>query len=141
MTIRFVVPGAPRGKARPRFANGHAYTDEKTREYEQLIAFMYKKNAKGYMFPDDVPLAIRIHTYHPIPKSASKKKHAEMLHGDIVPTVKPDADNIVKCIMDALNKNAYADDKQVVFLTVQKHYAEEPCVSVEIYNIAEKDEE
>ena len=35
--IRFTIPGNPVPKARPRFANGHAFTPEKTRSYEEMV--------------------------------------------------------------------------------------------------------
>lgn len=132
MLVRFIVPGQPRGKARPRFANGHAYTDEKTREYEQLVALMYKTVAGKAQFPPDTPLSVHIHTYAYIAKSASKAKKDGMLKGQIRPMAKPDTDNIAKCILDALNKVAYPDDKQIVELSVSKYYSDNPCVVVEI---------
>lgn len=51
------------------------------------------------------------------------------------PTKKPDIDNIAKSILDALNKLAYRDDTQVVTLHMEKHYAEDPRVEVEIEEI------
>ena len=46
---------------------------------------------------------------------------------------KPDCDNIQKAVLDALNKLAYADDKQVVSSFVDKRYAkDEPYVLVTI---------
>lgn len=51
------------------------------------------------------------------------------------PTKKPDIDNIAKSILDALNKLAYRDDTQVVTLHMEKHYAENPRVEVEIEEI------
>ena len=35
---------------------------------------------------------------------------------------KPDCDNVVKIVLDSLNKIAYDDDKQVVELTVLKRW-------------------
>ena len=36
-----------------------------------------------------------------------------MLNGRLFPTKKPDADNIIKVILDALNGLAYRDDSQI----------------------------
>ena len=41
------------------------------------------------------------------------------------PTKKPDADNISKIVLDALNGLAYYDDNQVVTLHIDKCYAKE----------------
>ena len=53
-----------------------------------------------------------------------------MLQGKILPTKKPDCDNIAKIICDALNGVAYDDDKQIVALKVTKIYSAEPRVLV-----------
>jgi Holliday junction resolvase RusA-like endonuclease len=57
------------------------------------------------------------------------------LNGCIYPTKKPDADNIAKIILDALNGVAYTDDTQVINLLVQKRYGEAPEVKVEITEV------
>jgi Holliday junction resolvase RusA-like endonuclease len=67
-----------------------------------------------------------------IPKSTSNKKREKMLSGEIRPTKKPDTDNLAKIILDSLNKMAYDDDSQIVTLTVQKFYSDEPRVEVEL---------
>ena len=46
----------------------------------------------------------------------------EMEYGQILPTKKPDADNIAKVICDALNGVAYGDDAQICKLCVSKRY-------------------
>jgi len=51
---------------------------------------------------------------------------------------KPDADNIIKIIADALNGLAYKDDCQIVRLEFEKFYALTP--RVEIW-IREREEE
>ena len=56
-----------------------------------------------------------------------------LLH--IKPTKKPDADNIVKIICDALNGVAYKDDTQVVELDFKKVYGEFEKVIVEIVEL------
>ena len=80
-------------------------------------------------------MLVRIYAYYKIPKSTSKKKRAEMLEGRIFPTIKPDADNVAKIILDALNGVVYEDDKQVVGLLTLKRYSEEPRVEVIINEV------
>ena len=55
-----------------------------------------------------------------------------MLLGNISPTKKPDIDNIVKIVLDALNKYVFEDDNQITKLDVEKVYAEEEKVYVAI---------
>jgi Holliday junction resolvase RusA-like endonuclease len=58
-----------------------------------------------------------------------------MLRCEIYPTKKPDADNIAKVILDALNGIAYRDDTQVVDLTVSMRYGTYSAVFVEIQEV------
>lgn len=44
------------------------------------------------------------------------------------PTVKPDADNIAKSILDSLNNIAFTDDSHVIELSVRKLYGTFPHV-------------
>ena len=53
-----------------------------------------------------------------------------MLDGDILPLKKPDIENIVKTILDALNGVAYQDDTQVASVTAVKTYSAIECVDV-----------
>ena len=73
---------------------------------------------------------MRILAKYPIPSSWSKKNKTKALKGEIKPNTKPDADNIAKIILDALNGAAYTDDKQVTSLEIEKMYSEKPCVMV-----------
>lgn len=60
-----------------------------------------------------------------------------MRAGLIVPTVKPDTDNVAKIVLDALNGIAYHDDAQIVQLTVLKRYSTEPKVKVKLIEYAD----
>lgn len=137
MRINFTVMGEPKGKGRPRFCRntGHAITPKDTVNYETLVKMEYTQECGELMFPDDAMLDMRIKAYYSIPKSASKKRHAAMLSGDIRPTKKPDMDNVIKIIADSLNKIAYRDDTQIVDCQVRKFYSEKPRVEVMIQTI------
>lgn len=50
----------------------------------------------------------------------------------MIPTKKPDSDNIAKIICDSLNGIAYHDDSQIVELYICKSYSENPKVIVTI---------
>ena len=50
---------------------------------------------------------------------------------------KPDADNIAKSVLDALNGFAYNDDNQIVCLTVQKLYDTNARVEITIEKLEE----
>ena len=61
----------------------------------------------------------------PIPKGTSSKKRIAMLNRVILPTIKPDEDNLAYLITNALKKLVYEDDKQVCAKHVYKFYNDE----------------
>lgn len=131
--MRVIIKGEPVGKGRPRFTkSGRAYTPSKTSQYESYVKQCYKIQNGNVRYAEDVPLSIQIVAFMKIPKSVSKKKRQLMLDGLIQPTKKPDIDNVVKIILDALNGVAYYDDKQIVQIKVAKTYSEVPQVWVMI---------
>lgn len=132
MKIRFTVDGIPKGKERPRVVGSRAYTPNQTVSYEQLVAWQYRINSKGFTFPLGVPLDLRIIAYYQIPRSESKKRKELMRARLLRPTLKPDYDNIAKIIADSLNGIAYRDDAQIVDGYVRKFYSDKPRVVVTI---------
>ena len=94
MTTYF-VPGTPRPKARPRVVNGHAYTPERTREWEDAVRMLYQ----GPTYEGD--LTMTLYFYMPNRRRV-------------------DIDNLVKAVFDGLNGKAYHDDGQIVALHATK---------------------
>lgn len=133
MQVKLIVPGKPVGKERPRFAKGRAYTPSMTAVYEEDVRKLYKVNRMM-----EGTLEAKIVAYYPIPKSTSNKKRVPMLNGTVKPVVKPDLDNIAKIILDSLNKVAYADDSQVVSLSVSKFYDDNPRVEVTLIELEDE---
>lgn len=131
----FVVYGRIQAKQRPRFNSitGRVYTPPKTTNYEELVRQCYSDYSKHYKFTL-ITGAIRaeIIAFMPIAKSRTKKEKELMRNAELRPTLVPDTDNIAKSILDALNKVAYEDDKQIVELEVKKYYADEPRVIVKL---------
>ena len=128
----FTIYGKPQGKGRPRFTRtGHAYTPDSTREYEDSVKMAYIA-AEGRMIPAGEPVTVDITAWYAIPKSAKGALRERMTNGELVPTVKPDWDNVGKIVCDALNGVAWHDDAQVAQATVRKVYGISPMVMVEI---------
>ena len=109
-----------KGKDRPRFFKGHTFTPTATKEYEQKV-----KNSYTGQFYETEHIRVNIIAYYKIANNTTKKKRKEIKDGLEYPKKKPDIDNIVKIILDGLNKVAYADDKQVVEVTALKRYTEQ----------------
>lgn len=134
--MEFTVEGQPQGKARARtFYDKRAnkmrsITPQQTRSYEDVIRWSY--NAAGGQYLGEAFISVKIMAFYPVPKSWSKKNREAALNGEILPTTKPDCDNIGKAVLDALNGVAYYDDKQVVRLCVGKRYGEIGRLSVQI---------
>ena len=129
----FEVIGDIKGKARPRINTYtcQAYTPNDTKDYENLIKQYFKLK-----YPRFVPLenrvSVKIIAYFKVPKSTTKKDKIAIEEGLISPTKKPDIDNIVKIVLDALNKMAFKDDNQITKLEVEKIYGKEEKIVVQI---------
>ena len=132
--MKIIVPGKPQGKARARTVTRanrtHSYTPQKSIDYERLIAVSYKSQRGGYFAREPVNLIVA--AFYPIPKSWTRLQIESALNGDTVPTTKPDCDNCLKIVADALNGVAYEDDKQIVSATITKHYCHSPRIEVTI---------
>ena len=133
--MRFEVLGEVIGKGRPRFTrSGRTYTPKKTLDYEREIKIAYTSK---YTYLSKRSLRIKICAYLEVTKSHSKVKKQKMLANELQCTKKPDADNIVKVVLDALNKVAYQDDTQVVELVAIKRWSNESRLKVIIEEIGE----
>lgn len=117
-----IVEGKIKGKARPRVFNGHAVTPKDTVNYENWVRLNYKEQSGKYL---EGPIKANIIAYYKIPKSYTKTKRLACKQNIILPTKKPDIDNIAKIIIDSLNNIAFHDDSQIVHLTVIKKWTEE----------------
>lgn len=133
MIYEFEVIGEIKGKARPRLNvyTGSIYTAKNTKDYEDLIRQYFLIKYPRYV-PFENRVSVKILACFKVPKQANKKNKEDMLNGTLAPTKKPDIDNIVKVILDALNTFAFKDDNQVTKLEIEKVYGEEEKVIVKI---------
>ncbi len=133
MIYEFEMIGSIVGKARPRMntRTGKAYTPTNTKNYEYFLRQWFIREYPNFK-PLENRVKVSITAYFEIPKSTSKKKETEMLAENISPTKKPDIDNIIKIVLDAMNKFAFKDDTQVTKIEVEKKYAETPKIYVKI---------
>ena len=133
--MKITIQGKVQAKQRVRLGRYSRYTPEQTKNYENWVKLSFINQYPNFK-PLENELEVSIKAYFEIPKSVSKKKREQMLNGNIRPTIKPDLDNIAKSILDALNKLAYVDDKQIVFLEVEKFYDESPRVELMVEEIS-----
>lgn len=113
-SFAFAVPGKAVGKGRPRFAGGRVFTDRATEQAEQDI-FGCWMAAGSVRLEGPVHLAVRVYCERPQSHlRANGELSAEGLRHPFPDKQKPDVDNALKLVMDALNGRAWRDDVQVV---------------------------
>ncbi len=136
--LRVFIPGEPCAQGRPRFSTAggfvRAYDPAKSRNYKAYVKAVCAEEAKkqGWLFNTDLPLKVEIIAGLSIPSSKSKKWKQAAMDGKEKPTKKPDVDNIVKTVTDALSGVIYKDDKQITSLVVGKIYSVRPGVALVI---------
>lgn len=102
----------PVAKARARVTSRGAFTPRATAEFERSIRLLARMRAPKT--PIACPLRIAIVFWLPKPKRT--KHHC--------PAVRPDLDNYLKAVMDALNGIVWVDDGQICEITAGKYYCE-----------------
>jgi Holliday junction resolvase RusA-like endonuclease len=137
--IKITLPGDPIGKGRPRArivttkTKGQFisfYTPAETVTYEQALAWAGKAAMKGRK-PLLGALRVTVKAFMVPPESWSGIKRTKALNDEIRPSVKPDADNILK-ILDALNKIVWHDDAQIVDARIEKRYWISPSLNIQV---------
>jgi Holliday junction resolvase RusA-like endonuclease len=132
--ITFTVYGEPVAQGRPKFTtiSGHAkaYDPEKSANYKSIVRYAASKVRPEK--PLEGPLQLTVIAYKSIPKSFSNKKRNLAIDGEIKPITKPDIDNVIKGIKDALKGVIWNDDSQVVELLGVKRYSDVPRVEINI---------
>jgi len=130
MKYEFTIPGKPIPKARPRvykrgkFVKGYNSQEKAEGEFA-LNAFESSIKVAGKKLSGPVFLDIIFHLKRPKShygtgkNSETLKKNAPKFH-----VSKPDVDNLVKFVMDSLNKVTWYDDSQVFQVIGRKEYSE-----------------
>lgn len=116
----------PVAKGRARVTKLGAFTPTKTKQAEyriaQQVATEYKEGIK------EGPLGLIVKVCLQKPASRPKKKPC-------YPVTRPDVDNYLKLVQDALNGVIWKDDSQVVAATVVKAYAEQQGIEITVFEV------
>jgi Holliday junction resolvase RusA-like endonuclease len=138
--ISFTVYGEPVAQGRPRATaiNGHIrmYDPKKSSDFKDYVRLVASEHRPEKLLEGPISLVVKV--YKPTLKSFSKKKKAAAESGHLRPTTKPDVDNYVKGIKDALKNVIWKDDSQVVDLHISKWYSETPRVEITIVPLDEQ---
>ena len=117
------VPGIPKAQPRPRMTKtGHVYTPDSAKEWKETIQAEFLMRKKEII---DQPVKLTVCFFFLTPKS--KKSERDMFPH----TVKPDADNLLKAVMDAMSAqehrqltaaSVWTDDALVYSSCAEKWY-------------------
>jgi len=122
----------PMPAPRPRVTRRGTYNPERYTNYKKAIAMQCRGMTKH-----EGAVVMRVAFQFKYPKSWSKKKkEAAGYH-----TSKPDTDNLIKGVKDALNGIAYHDDAQVSQIEAVKYYGDRDVIAVEVEEIKNEMEE
>lgn len=125
-----VVPGVPVAQPRQRnrafIVNGKAVSHNYTPRTDpvQLYKASIRLAAEQAGLPPtpwDAPISLHVVFYHPRPKRLMRKRDPD---GPIPHIVKPDNDNSIKAVKDALNGILWRDDCLIWDESVRKFYHE-----------------
>lgn len=138
--IEIRLDGDPVAKGRHRHRlnrkTGVVFThpDPRTARFEDRLAWAAQVTMAGRPLLAGA-LEIVVDAYRAVPASWSRRKQTAALGGALRPVTKPDADNFLKIVCDALNRVAWVDDSQVVDARVRKFYSERPRFEIRIREI------
>lgn len=132
LLLDVTIPIAPVPKGRPRVTRHGTHTPSKTRHFERSAAF-YLRAAMGRagLARVDRPRLLQLEAVFILarPQRLPKNGHRR-LHG-----VRPDLDNLLKSLKDAMDGVVMENDAQIVSLTAEKWYAasdEDPSIIVRL---------
>lgn len=128
-----VIDGAPPAKRRPRFGRGRTFTDAATRLDAARVLGAWLAAGSPRLADGPVALDVRVRLARP---AAHLRRDgalsAEGLRaGRVWARRRPDLDNVVKLVCDALNGAAWRDDADIVHVTMDRRW----CLSGEVAGI------
>jgi len=122
-TMEFQIE--PVAKARARVTSRGAFTPAATARFERDLKILARVRAPAQPFK--TPLRIAICFFLSKPKRS--KFH--------VPGVRPDLDNYIKAVMDAMNGIVWMDDGQICEITAGKYYCESDAPTRIVLKVSE----
>ncbi len=118
----------PVPKGRPKFSRFGTYTPAKTLNAEKFIKKTIAQTFTGPL--KDCPIILIVDFIFAPNKSDSKKIRQLKESGSMYHIKKPDLDNLVKLVKDALNESVIVDDAQIVAIYSQKLYGKEDKIII-----------
>lgn len=138
--IRFEVPGVPISQPRQRhrviqrsgkaFAMNYTPAKSPVSDYKARLVLFARQAYAGE--PIDGPVMLTVSARFPVPVSR-RDLQRRIDRGEIPYHIsKPEGDNVVKAVQDALNGILWVDDRMIASVTIIKTYAEVPGTVIEV---------
>lgn len=125
----YTILGKPIAWMRAR-RRGNKYFDIQMKEKERMRQEI--KNSKTVPILSSMPIKVTVECHMPIPASWPLIKQKNALHKPHVS--RPDADNIMKFIGDALNGLLWTDDCLIFEYSIRKFYGEVAKTVIKVEN-------
>ncbi len=141
--MKLILPGDPVAQKRARFSAFRGFkrvydpsSADKKRIRQEIIDQLYIEDpTKRFLLPSFGPeceISIDICFDMPIPKSWPKSKLKRFMNEGIPHLSKPDIDNLMVIIYNAMTGIIYHDDRQITHTSCVKRYSLEPKITIEI---------
>ena len=134
----FTVLGEPVSQKRHRHVKMGSFVRTYDPSADQKADFRIVAQQQAPAQPISDPMFVEINAYFSRPKSHyGTGRNADKLK-DSSPTYhtkKPDADNCVKFVFDALNGIFWTDDSYISGVSIMKHYSEKPRTEVKVFSL------
>lgn len=134
--ILFEILGDPVAQGRPIAGKSFAgktvlYDPLKSRNFKEYVRMVAAQHAPKKLITG--PIHLNLDFYRSTPKKYQTKPKQQLIDaGELLPTTKPDIDNLAKSVKDGLTKVIWQDDSQVVSMNLRKFYSMTPKVVVHI---------
>lgn len=135
LVVWFEVPCSPVPLQRPKFSVrgkfAHVYDSPKNKEAKLFVRF-FALEAQGSHPPLLGALTAELEFHMPKPKSKIRKHSTPYPYADS----KPDIDNLIKLVFDAIGGVVFKDDSQIIEVTAKKIWAKgDPKTVVKISEV------
>lgn len=135
--MKVVIEGKPISASRPRVTKHGTYNPKK--KEQERISFEIKSQLPTNYIPSIKPIELSLLFFMPIPSKLSKKKKT-LLIGQ--PCIKrPDIDNFIIILLNAMNGIVYKDDCQVYEINTSKVYSDNPGTAIFILEYDDCDDD
>ena len=117
VVYRLFVKGIPKAQPRPRMtANGHVFNPSTADAWKDEVKAAFLMRRREIITE---PVYLKVCFYLPMPKGMKKSEDACIRHAH-----KPDLDNLLKAVMDALTSvSIWKDDALVFKIDSEKWYS------------------